>query len=128
MSAHGHDDLDNEEAELRAFADRDDPRADLGYQPAPPRPAPEVHPTLEPRSSKPPPGVGHWAITWVPGDPARPEQHGGPVGGSHVCDICKKPTDVLHAFDDDPRYPNPVRRMCGTCQGERNLARVGGGR
>lgn len=127
MSAYGDDDLDDEEAALDRIADRDrdDPRADLGYMPAPPPPPPEVHPTLQPRSTKPPPGAGHFAITWVPGEPGRPEERGGPVGGERVCRECREPAPVLHA---DPRSSHPARVICGGCQGRINRDRIGDAR
>ena len=113
--SYGFDDLDDEEAELDRIAARDrddDPRADLGYQPAP-----AVHPTLEPRTVKPPPGAGHWGIAWIPGE-AR--EAGAIGGGPHVCARCGESCPVLHAIGDDPR-----RKVCGACSGKANRERVG---
>lgn len=103
--SYGHED---EDAEIDRIAARDrdeDPRADLGYD--------------APRTVKPPPGVGHFVISWVPGDPSRPEEHGGTIGGG-TCTDCRAPSPVLHGKGNDPR-----RLWCGDCVGRHNRDRVG---
>lgn len=95
--------------DLAAFADRDDPRADLGYDSGP-------------RTRRRPSGAPtRWEFVEVevrPGDAAV----GGVIGGSHVCRSCRESATVLH---HDPRTSGPERVLCGTCAGRVLRDRVG---